>query len=165
MRSELNEFFDFERLYQNELDRIYAEKGYKCQRIVGIKNKEYDCVLIKNGQEYHVEEKGERYLFPNAPIEIVQDVLSCNLGWYYNTRASHVLFIYYDEIIPSIVYLIKMGPLRKNLNAIIRDNQRSLKFALKGFGITVNICIPWKYLIDTGICSVFHEFITEGIFK
>ena len=153
-----NEFFEFEQLYQKELDRIYGGMGYTVQRIKGKENEKFDVILTRDGVDEPVEEKGLRYYHPDAPIELLQDVKTCNLGWFYKTKARHIYFIYYNEIMPIVMYDLNLPHLKNFLTSCFEDEKVKFRTALKGFGITINMCIPWKYLVEKNIVQVLKNW-------
>ncbi len=153
-----NEFTDFEKLYRKELDRIYKTMGVSVERIYGKDNEKYDVMLRIDDAVYTVEEKGLRYYYPDAPIELIQDVISCNLGWYYKTKARFIIFIYYDDILPVVLYSLNFPKLKIGIKECFGNNKVKLKSALKGYGITVNMCIPWVYLIKEGIVKILKDW-------
>lgn len=153
-----NEFFEFEQLYQKELDRIYGEMGFTVERIRGKDNEKYDVILKNDSTTETVEEKGLRYYHPDAPIELIQDLKTSNFGWYFKTKARHIYFIYYNEIMPIVMYDLNLLHFNNFLTSCFEDGKVEFRTALKGFGITINMCIPWKYLVDNNIVQVIKKW-------
>lgn len=148
-----SETFEFERLYQIELDRVYKELGYEIiKRIQTKENRDFDLTLKKNGKELNIEEKGAQYYHPDCIIELIQDIYPLDLGWFYKTKASHIHYFYYQDLRPIVLYQIYMGKMRKELPGFFKlegwEKKITPRFSIINYGITLNLCIKWKFLIE-----------------
>jgi len=145
---------EFERVYQIELDRIYQELGYEVvQRIQGKENRYYDLSLKLDGKEQKVEEKALQYYHQDCPIELIQNIWPFDLGWFYETRADYIHFLYYQDMQPHTLYQLKMSGLKELLCTFTNEDWKSRvtpRFSLINYGITLNLCIRWDYLIGKG---------------
>lgn len=140
---------EFERLYQRELDRIYKELGYEnIHRIYDEKNKDYDLILTKNGREKKIEEKGLQYYHRDCPVELIQNIWPFSWGWFYETKADYIHFFYYQDLMPHTFYQLSLSKLKENLVNIFKEKKAIPRLSIINYGITINICIPWQYLIE-----------------
>ena len=150
---------EFERLYQIELDRVYKELGYEnIQRIHGKENEDYDLILTKNGRGKKIEEKGLQYYHKDCPIELIQDIWPFNLGWFYKTHADYIHFFYYQELMPHTLYQLSPSKLKENLGNIFKDKKAMPRLSVINYGITINLCIPWKYLIEINCAFILKKW-------
>jgi hypothetical protein len=166
----ISETIEFEQLYKRELDRIYRELGYQIvQRVYGRKNEDYDLILMKNGKEKKIEEKGLNYYFPDCPIELIQNIYPLDLGWFYKTKADYIHFLYYDKEtgMPFILYQLTFSRLKENLNNFFKEDGWRMKimprFSIINYGITLNLCIRWDYLIRKGCVYILKKW-KEGFY-
>lgn len=154
-----SETFYFEEDYQKELNRIYRELGYEnIQRIHGKKNKHYDLVLSKNGKNAKIEEKGLTYYHRDCPIELIQNIFPFDLGWFYYTKADYIHFFYYIDMQPYILYQLSLPRLKKKLSKFFKEGKVKPRLALKNYGITINICISWQYLIKENCAVILKKW-------
>ncbi|MHA1370524.1 MAG: hypothetical protein ACTSRA_12530 [Promethearchaeota archaeon] len=151
--------FEFEKLYQKELDRIYEELGYEIiQRIQGEKNKYYDLILSKNGKKAKIEEKALQYYHRDCPIELIQNILPLDLGWFYETKADYLHYLYYQDLQPIILYQISIHKLKKNLLNIVKERNITARFSTINYGITLNMCIKWSYLLENKYAFILKKW-------
>lgn len=140
-----SECFNYERDCQSVMNSHYIKWGIvdrsgACEL--------YDLALyMESGKIVYVEEKFRQVDYGDFLLELIQDVESCNLGWFYKTKASHVFYI----VALQTIYSIDWDSFRKRFREIQEDKklfaQTRLVYSLDGFGCTINISIPWN-LID-----------------
>jgi len=141
------ETFEFERKYRVWLDDFYKERGFSIQRISGKDNEKYDVILGKEDRQYFVEEKGAQYLHQDMVIELVQDLWTQNWGWYYKTEANFIMYFYFDNGNPKVLYKVKMKELRNLFEPMCGDNGVKLGITDKNYGCTLNAYIAWELLL------------------
>lgn len=129
------ELFAFEKANRQKFDDFYNSKGWRCERVYGKANKDYDCAILVDNRWYKVEEK---YLRRDGDflVELVQDTVSGDPGWYYYTKADYIFWGVEDKI-----YAVSMEKLRP----LIDEHQGDFNevISTKGWGRTKNIAIPW----------------------
>lgn len=157
---------EFERLYQIELDRIYLELGYEnIQRIHGKENKYNDLILSKNGISKKIEEKGLTYYHKDCPIELIQNIWPFSKGWFYETKADYIHFIYYEYPIPFILYQLSLSKLKEKLSKkFLKEGKAEPRLSLINYGMTINVCIPWQYLIEKKCACILKKWNKENHF-
>jgi len=146
--------------YRPILREIYRHYGFEVKYINGKENEKYDGILInaENNTRISIEEKGLSYYHKCCPIELIQDIKTQNMGWFYKTEAKYIIFIYFENKQPYICYLIKMGLLKEYPAEYLNHNGCFTALALGGWGDTVNLNIPWEQLIQDNIASVLERF-------
>lgn len=158
-----SETFEFERLYRIELNRIYSELGYTMiERIQGEENKYFDAIIEKNGKKAKIEEKALQYYHSDCPIELIQNILPLDLGWLYETKADYLHFLYYQDLMPVVLYQIDFIKLKREIANFfkMKNSQQNinLRFSFINYGITINLCIKWKYLLDKKIAYILKKW-------
>lgn len=159
-----NEFFEFEKLYIPILNEYYESRGWEYERVRGKENENQDLFLYVRGKKIPVEEKGLKYCHPDAPIELIQDIFSFNLGWFFKTKAERIMFIYYDKVkqMPKRLYNVHFPrldeQLRQNWKEWYGRKVLFIRAAIEGYGLTINACVPWKYLIDNNMAWLLKEW-------
>jgi len=101
--------------------------------------KEGACVLT-------VDVKGETNATGNFPIELIQDVESMDLGWFYTLRCDE---IWYYTKAQGYVWRIDFAKLHKKIGRG-KDRWRSTSATGK-YGWTVILLAPFDDLMDLGI--------------
>jgi len=159
--------FEFEKLYQIELDRIYKELGYQIvKRIRGKENRYYDVVLVKDNKQAKIEEKALTYYHSDCPIELIQNVWPFDSGWFYDTKADYIHYFYYLQgMFPYILYQVSMSNLKKlMLKNEWKDNVSKYvkpRHSVIHYGYTINLCIKWNFLLDTNCAWVLKKWNRE----
>ena len=135
----------YETLQQDKIDIIYKKLGYSLDRSKNCKSFDLtldDGFMIETYEEKFRTKNTEKY--SDFGIEIIQDVVSNNLGWFYTTKADYIIQIHQDETENKCLYIIKWSMFKiwfkenyKEVNTILRDCKT-------GFGFTLNIYIKWK---------------------
>jgi len=129
-----NEFTKKEKQSQLILDTFYINKNWKFDRSVACKK--YD-LLINN---VYVEEKFRYEDYDDFLIEIIQDVITRNAGWYYTTEPGWLFYIVKDEYLYTVIW-------SRFKEWFINELKNGTKFkpviSIQGFGYTINLAIKW----------------------
>jgi len=138
------EFFQFSNQKEKEFDKFYKSKGWEVKRIYGKENKDYDCLIKKDGIWYKIEEKYRSSEWKDLAVEIIQDTKTNSLGWIYYTKAQYLFYGMGEKI-----YAVDM----KKLRNFIKNNSEKFDTFIseKGWGITKNMVVPWYTIIDNKI--------------
>ena len=159
-----------ERRGQEHFNKVYEELGYKnIRRIFGKENKLYDLILNINGIDKKIEEKCITYYHKDCPIELIQNIWPPSRGWFYGTRADYIHFLYCnkEDKEPYILYQLSFNKLKEMLfkpkekipNLFIDKKAKVWpRLAKKYYGITINLCISWQYLIEKNCVRVLKEW-------
>lgn len=149
------ELIDFERRMQEQMNAFYKSKGFTIDRSQA--NTEFDVILDYGANDQkrdsYVEEKFRHFnrlenVYDDQLIEIVQDIKTGNLGWYYTTRADSIFYIICVANKPRYMYKLNLLEF-KNWFISWLENQGYVRCAIstKGWGITLNIIVPNKEII------------------
>lgn len=148
------EYFKKEKDSQNLINRFYKSQGWSYDRSGACIT--YDLIIegVKIEEKFRYEDYGD-FL-----IEIIQDVNSCNLGWYYKTEAARIFYVIKDQVIYSVNWA--------DFKAWLTKEYKALKLrgivSIDGYGLTVNISIKWidvpdyiykKFELDTAQLSLY----------
>jgi hypothetical protein len=168
------ETFELERLAQGVFDEVYKELGYQnIQRVVGKANRYFDLTLAMNGVTKKIEEKALQYYHQDCPIELIQNIWPLSQGWLYETTADYLHFLYYQDKRPHVLYQVNKERLVGKLDraGFFEINERKAnKYKIQprlseiNFGITVNLCINWKYLIEKNCARILKSWIEQKSF-
>lgn len=148
MNEKIRKQTEFEKERQLVLDRFYLSKGWTPDRSGACKA--FDLVLAfeSKGITSTVEEKIRAVEYPDFGIEIIQDVFSKNDGWFYTSSADLIFQCHYGKI-----YSVKWSAFKswfrenyKDINRKKSKNKFSTYVSVCGFGLTINIGVPWEVI-------------------
>ena len=139
--SECTGFVEFEEKNQIYMDQYYETCGYKIIDRNG--NKGRDLELSKDGIIIKVEEKYRTEDWGDFAIELIQDLTTNNAGWFFYTTADYINYIIVEDK-PVALYTVAW---KKFKDYFLKDVKRFNCFiSRKGYGITLNAEIKWKYI-------------------
>lgn len=129
---------DNERKAQKKILEYYEEKlGFTPDRSTACID--FDFAFTKNDKTYTVEEKFRKQDYGDFLIEIMQDIATANLGWYYKTKADFIFYI----IDIRYIYIVKWPKFKQWFGSNYRKSGYKLTKSDEGFGATINIAINW----------------------
>lgn len=132
------EFFEKEKESRKIVDLFYKSQGWKFDRSRACQT--YDVII----EGIKVEEKFRYDDYGDFLIEIMQDVNTCNWGWYYKTEASRIFYVVKDKKIYSVDWNKFKDWLKKDYFKLRIHGRVSVQ----GYGLTVNIAIKWGDIPD-----------------
>lgn len=146
------------------IDRWYAARGHAVDRSRACK--EYDCELAINGNG-HVDRVEEKFIFTDADydqflVELVQDMATGDLGWFYHTRCDHLHWIICSgregREVPRKVYRISWPQFARYLVVDVMTNFRWVKMNVcaDGYGVTLNVPVKWEPLLSSGLAVMYE---------
>ena len=112
-------------------------------------------------QIYKVEEKFRKCDYGDFLIEIIQDIATCNHGWFYKTEADYIFYI----VDMKHLYIVKWSLFK----SWFKDNFITCGYKISvsniGFGSSINMSIKWNKIPD-GIYTkkdiLFDEIYNYG---
>ena len=120
----------------------------------GCKN-DWDVKLeVFAGKYITVDEKAVRGEYNKCLVEIIQDIKTANLGWFYG-NSERILWGNWrqvENVYPSSLYLIDHKKLADYI-VLIKEGFVNTWIDKKGWGNTLNLVIDWKILIDKQIAE------------
>ena len=141
--AECTSFVEFEEKNQPEMDKFYISSGYKIESRKGDKGR--DLELSKDNITKKYEEKYRDTDWGDFAIELVQDLETSNLGWFFYTEADYINYIIVKDK-PTTIYVVDW---KKFKEYFLKDIKRFKCFvSRKGFGITLNAEIRWEDIPD-----------------
>jgi len=150
-----SEFAD-EYIYPSRWPRARIEKiaDRDSQRTDGDKR------LVLPEATYCVDEKAYSTLWDGCLVELIQDVPTKNMGWFYDLeRCDYLICGYYIDSSPrpGVVYKVIWDELKARYVelAIAKAQGIRLLHSPRGYGLTVFAKIPWGDL--TGICETLYR--------
>ena len=156
-KEELKNNFDFEKKKHIEFYLpFYEQKNWLLvqDNIDSNQKNDWDVKLeVFAGQYKTIDEKALREEHDNFLTEIIQDMKTGNLGWLFGEK-DWILYGSWnnkENIEPSSLYLIRSGELKNyicNLEGFIKTC-----ISKKGWGITWNLVLNWKDLIEKNIAE------------
>lgn len=147
------ETFEWERNMQPFMDDFY-------RRNLGEPDRSKSCRqfdVIVNGKRYE-----EKFLFSHPYkkmlVEIVQDIVTADLGWFYHVRADYLMWVHCppDRKSPPIdVRPIKWSELKREVIETLMSNKwQQFQVCSDHYGTTLNLPIEWEVLIRKGIARI-----------
>ena len=141
---------------------IYSPREWIATRITDKAGQERkgDVEIRRGNGIMLVDEKAYAKPWDGCLVELIQDMLTGDLGWFYKlTEATHLICGYYDGDgdAPKIVYIIDWKRLRRQCIAWWREKKeeyRRLMFSDGGWGVTAFIVIPWEILLRENMAYV-----------
>ena len=156
-QEELKNNFDLERKKHFEFYLpFYQEKNWQLveDNINSGKKNDWDVKLETFvGQYATIDEKVREGEFDDLLIEVVQDMITGNLGWFFSKKDWILYGSWQDieSIYPSSLYLVKSEELK---NYICRlDGFIKTCISKKGWGITWNLSLEWDWLLKENIAE------------
>lgn len=130
-----------ERSAQQLADSWYRARGHEIvdrQGCIG-----WDLVLRVNNKEFRVEEKFRSGNYGDVLVEVVQDIVTGNLGWLYHTRCVWLHYFICEGHVPQVLYRIHWPAFSLWFKDYVRD-VKHLKWvkSTRGWGITINVAVP-----------------------
>ena len=142
--------FDDEAKMQPFMDMIYRRWGYNEIRERSCRAFDVELVGALPENSHHKSAIEEKYLFVDNPynqmlVEIMQDVKSANLGWFYHCRAPWLAWMYCPESRvdpPYEIHFIKWPVLKQLVITKLESSKwANVSIVKDGFGLTVNVPI------------------------
>jgi len=117
-----------------------------------------DYRIAWKDKEFNVDNKAEYNVPTNFPIELIQDVPSQNMGWFYPPKLEKCNRIHYGVFNGDwsirYIYSIYLDRLREYDFSVGQPRYNNGK---DRFGVTVFWTVPLAYLIDIKIAKKLHE--------
>jgi len=138
-QKEKKAFLDFEKEIQNNLDKYYLSRNHK---ILRDPDKLHDLKI----DGIDVEEKIRDGIFSDAAIEIVQDLISGDIGWFTKTECKFLHYIMCLEYKPIYLYRINWDKFKNWMIDEFLPKHKIGKYCYssRGWGATINILVPIK---------------------
>jgi len=154
-QQEINDNFNLERKKHFDFYLpFYQEKNWQVieDNINSTHKNPWDVKLEIFGEQYVlVDEKVIRKEWNDFLVEMIQDIKTGTLGWYFGSK-DWVLYGSWEnieEVYPKSLYLIKMTELEKHINGM--NGFVKTCISKKGWGNTWNILLNWNDLIKNNI--------------
>jgi hypothetical protein len=154
-QQEVNNYFELERKKHFEFFiPFYQEKNWQVieDNINSEKKNDWDVKLeIFAGKYVLVDEKVRIGDYGDLLIEIIQDMKTGKIGWYFSEH-DFILYgswDYIESIYPKSLYLIDAEKLSEYINNL--DGFIKTCISKKGWGNTWNIILQWNILINKSI--------------
>ena len=156
-QEEIQKFFNIERKRHNEFFLpFYIEKNWQVikDNIDGNCKMDWDVKLeIFAGEYVLVDEKAITGEWNDFLVEIMQDMETGSLGWFFS-RKDWILYGSWadiENIYPTSLYLVKAKELEDYIYRL--DGFIKTCISKKGWGITYNLVLNWDDLIIKGVAE------------
>lgn len=104
----------------------------------------FDFTFYHKSNIFKVEEKFRKVDYGDFLIEIMQDIATCNHGWFYKTEADYIFYI----VDMKYLYSVKWNLFK----SWFKDNFQTCDYKITvsniGFGSSINMSIRWKKIPD-----------------
>ena len=138
--------FDLEAKASEFIDKFYKERGaYSIEMAPNRKFDDWDKIVKFKTITYKIEEKARVGVYGDILIEIMEDVTTGDLGWFYQTKADKIIYIIYqkeEDELPFRVYAIDIPIAKKYFSEHIKGLIRGANISPKGYGLTLSIFLP-----------------------
>ena len=153
----INDYFELEKKKHFEFFiPYYNEKNW----IIHRDNINSDCkndwdvrLEVFAGEYVCVDEKVRIGEYNDLLLELIQDIETGNLGWFYSKK-DWILYGSWsniESISPSSLYIVKANKLKEYINTL--DGFIKTCISKKGWGNTWNIVLYWDELIKKDIAE------------
>jgi len=156
-QEELKSNFDWERKKHFEFYLpFYAQQNWQMiqDNIDSNQKNDWDVKLETFvGQYTLIDEKALRGEWDNFLVEIIQDIKTGNLGWFFGDK-DWILYgswAVIESVRPSSLYLVKLKELKDYICEL--DGFIKTCISKKGWGITYNLVLNWEDLLEKGIAE------------
>lgn len=107
----------------------------------------------------NVDEKCASYMHDCMLWELIQDVRTKNMGWFYDLKmCDRIIYGYYNRDDVTVVYSVQWEDLREFAFKAIEGRDTSVRFVSsatgKGWGAPVSASYPWSILVCQGLAKV-----------
>lgn len=154
---EINSYFELEKRKHFEFFiPYYQEKNWLIiqDNINGNSPIDWDVKLeVYAGECVLVDEKVRKGEFNDCLLEIIQDLKTEKLGWFFGKK-DWILYGSWDTLektYPTSLYLIKMKELKEYIYEL--DGFIKTCISKKGWGNTWNIILNWSELVNRSIAE------------
>ncbi len=94
---------------------------------------------------YKIEEKSFNTIWDGLLVELVEDLTTGDLGWYYQTKADKIIYSFFENETkqePSTIYVLAVPEMKKYVMENIKQLISKAKISDKGYGKTLFVVIP-----------------------
>lgn len=148
---EVKASFAFEARMKPYMDAWYLSRGHRIVTRQG--NKQYDLKLVLRGfeDEWLVEEKFRRGIYGDLLIELMQDVVTGEPGWFHHTRCQSLHYVFCNgergAEKPALVYCLHWQPFK---NWLVEwagtTSHHNVINSRRGYGLTLNLVVPVRVI-------------------
>lgn len=123
----------------------YPALGLTVINTNGNRERDIVCQDADTGKPVKVEEKYRDTDYGDFAIEILHDMETGELGWYYKTRGDLLAYIVCDKSwTPQKVYLVNWTAFKEWWLQYLADLKRATgPISPRGIGLTLNLTIDW----------------------
>jgi hypothetical protein len=138
---------------QSAMDLWYQKFGFEIVSREGTKQR--DLILSRRGDKFKVEEKYREKDWGDFLIEIIQDAVSNNTGWFYSESFDRMSYVILDGYKPKTIYWVYWSKFKDwFFEYLMKNNRPKTVISPAGYGLTINIAVPWG-VIPTDIVRRF----------
>jgi len=142
---------DLEFKAQGRMDYWYQSNGFEIISREGTRKR--DLVLARDGNRIRVEEKYRTGNYRDLLVEIEQDLVTRDPGWFYSEDMDRLSYVILDEFQrhkPEHVYWVNWPRFKDWLFHYLKDNKKQTAIiSPAGYGLTLNLAIPWAAIPDS----------------
>jgi len=128
------------------LDMLYTSRGGEViKEAPNMKFDDWDKLVKFEYLTYKIEEKSFNSLWDGLLVELIEDLKTGDLGWFYQTRADKIIYAFFineEAKIPHSVYEVSVPTMRNYVNENIKELIKKAKICDKGYGTTLFVVIP-----------------------
>ena len=152
-QEEIDQFVEGEKLAQGYMDIEYHLRGYQIINRNG--NRARDLLIAIDGQEYKVEEKFRSSDYGDFLVEILQCMITKEVGWFYKTKADILAYVICKDWKPYHFYLVDWRKFPQWFNGYLLQNKSpKCRISSRGIGLTLNLAISWGSIPD----NIYERF-------
>jgi len=138
--------FDLEEKASAFLDMLYCNLGGEVIKDAPKRKfDDWDKIVRFEQITYKIEEKARIGLWDDLLVELIEDLRTGDLGWFYQTKADKIIYCFYESKEaekPKAVYAFSVEKMRSFVFEHAKDLIRKSNISSKGYGLTLNIFIP-----------------------
>ena len=141
---------------QGIMNSWYQSHGFEIVSREGTRKQ--DLILARAGIQYKVEEKYREKDYGDFLVEIIQDAISNNPGWFYSESFDRMSYVILCGYKPKIIYWIHWGNFKEWFFNYLSNNKRQTAvISPAGYGLTINISVPWGVIPTTVVKRYDYE--------
>jgi len=138
--------FDLEKKASAFLDMLYCSLGGEIIKDAPKRKfDDWDKVVKFENITYKIEEKTRVGLWEDLLVELIEDLKTGDLGWFYQTKADKIIYCFYESEKakePESIYALSVEKMRNFVFEHTKKLIRKSNISSKGYGLTLNIFIP-----------------------
>lgn len=106
---------------------------------------DWDKIVKFEHITYKIEEKARIGLWDDLLVELIEDLKTGDLGWFYQTKADKIIYSFFEteeSPEPKVIYALSVIDMKQYVFSNMKELIMESRLSPKGYGLTLNVFIP-----------------------